>query len=169
MSHCNCHRPICFNFFFLFFFFKDDIAASTPKSTRRRLKELGYPLLDEEKPIIKALKTYSQEAERNNRESITSSLTAIRRVLGYVDFMAKHKDDHGWLLLLETEKIAEYIRLLKGSGHASPSTAKNYCDKIMTVLKLTESCFFDQPGIPTDPLEVSTIRCALPLSPELTP
>ena len=117
------------------------------------MKELGYPLLDENKTILKAIKQYSLEEE--NRESITTSLCSVKRILGYVEYMTDHKDDHGWQLLLETERIKEYIQLTKKSAGASPSTVKNYCDRIVVLLRLAETQFFDQPGIPQDPQEVS--------------
>lgn len=132
---------------------KDECKPSTSKSTRQKLKELGYPLLDENKTIIKAVKQYSLEAE--NKDSLIASLCSVRRVLGYVEFMTETKDDHGWVLLLKTERIKEYIQLAKKSAGASPSTVKNYCDRIVVLLRLAETHFFDQPGIPQDPHEVS--------------
>lgn len=132
---------------------KDECKAATSKSTRQKLKELGYPLLDENKTVMKAVKQYSLEAE--NKESLIASLCSVRRVLGYVEFMTGNKDDHGWQLLLQTERMKEYIQLAKKSAGASPSTVKNYCDRLVVLLRLAETHFFDQPGIPQDPHEVS--------------
>lgn len=83
-----------------------------------------------------------------------ASLTPIRRMLGYIHYMTESKDSFGWQLLVDTNRMTEYVQLLKGTG-VSPSTAKNYCDKIITVMKLAESYFFDQPGMPEDPELVS--------------
>lgn len=115
---------------------------------------MGYPLLDEATTIIQALKQYSLEVEKGCKESLMVSITPIRRILGYVQYMAANKDEHGWQMLLDTERMTEYIQLLKESG-ASPSTCKNYCDKIITVMKLAETYFFDHLGTPKDPAEVS--------------
>ncbi|XP_034248967.1 uncharacterized protein LOC117649893 [Thrips palmi] len=124
----------------------EEPCASGSKSTKQKLKELGYPLLHEDNAVIQALKRYTKDVG----DGLLASITPIRRMLGYVQFMAEDKSGSGWQLLLDTERMTEYNHLLRGTG-ASPSTAKNYCDKILTVMKLAESYFFDQPGMPTDP------------------
>lgn len=135
-------------------FEKDQDGGATPKSTRKRLMELGYPLIDEASEVIQAIKSYSKDVGEGFHNSSLVSLTQIRRILGYIQFITEAKDNYGWQLLLETDKMIEYVHLLKGTG-ASPSTAKNYCDRILTLMKLTESYFFDRPGMPQNPEEVS--------------
>lgn len=105
--------------------------------------------------IIQALKQYSQEGVNGQRENIMLSMCCLRRILGYVHYMTDFKDQHGWQLLLQTEHIKDYIHLVRNSAGASPSTAKNYSDRMVTLLKLTDTHFFDKPGIPQDPEEVS--------------
>lgn len=83
-----------------------------------------------------------------------AAITPIRRILGFVQFMTPDEDQHGWRMLLDTDRMMEYIRLLRASG-ASPSTAKNYCDKILLLQKLAETYFFDHQGMPDDPHQVS--------------
>lgn len=68
--------------------------------------------------------------------------------------MTGEKDEHGWRLLLETQHMKEYVAIVGRIGGATASTAKNYVDKIIIVMKMAEQQFFDEPGMPKDPHEV---------------
>lgn len=105
--------------------------------------------------IIQALQQNSQEGVNGQRETAMQSMCCVRRILGYVHYMTDVKDRQ---LLLQTEHIKECIHLVRNSAGSSPSTAKNYSDRMATLLKLTDTHFFDKPGVPQDPEEVSAMR-----------
>ncbi|KAJ1519150.1 hypothetical protein ONE63_011244 [Megalurothrips usitatus] len=122
------------------------------KSAKKKMQELGYSLLDAETTIIKALKEYGCAGDRNRKDLIQNAILPVRRLLGYVEYISGETDAHGWGLLLKTENMKEYIRIMRDNGGASASTAKNYVDKILNVFKLTDEVFFDRQGIPAEPV-----------------
>lgn len=83
------------------------------------------------------------------------SVCQIRRTLGYVEFVAGKQDQHGWKLLLESQHIKDYVQIVTKVGGATASTAKNYVDKMLLLMKVTLDSFFDEAGMPTEPAEVS--------------
>ncbi|XP_034245771.1 uncharacterized protein LOC117647906 [Thrips palmi] len=124
-------------------------AQRPEKSARKRLQEMGYPSLDENKSIVRALVNYSTGGHRRSLQ-VKNALCQIRRILGYVEYMVGTQDSHGWTLLLHTDRMKEYVQMVSEIGGATASTTKNYVDKALTIMKMVPDVFYEADGMPSD-------------------
>lgn len=116
---------------------------------------LGFHVLDDSFNLIKVVREYGEQSNDKRKDLIRNSLTVYKRVLGYVHEATNSTDEHGWSLLLRVDKIKEYLQIIRTTAEATPATVANYAHKMNNLYKYTIEVFFDKPGMPSDPMEVS--------------